>query len=208
MTVAKALYGKVKLVDPLSYDHRTSYSNPLAPVPGQQLSLYDQYRGVSTPSPYYNAGAGLGYTGYTSYAGYSGSSVRSAEDVKNQIDGVFKGLRSATDLPEVEPALAMATKMYRHQKQALYFLLEREKQEDYSDNEKNKLTSLWRVRQQLHRHPTYLNVVTSQETTLKPTSMLGGILADDVCSSLACLTSGRYRNSQRPMLIRTFSYRN
>ncbi|KAG0292791.1 hypothetical protein BGZ96_003680 [Linnemannia gamsii] len=180
MMVAKALYGKVKLVEPLSYDHRTCYSNPLAPVPGQQLSLYDQFRGVSTPSPYYNSGAGLGYTGYTSYAGYSGSSVRSAEDVKNQIDGVFKGLRSATDLPEVEPASTMATKMYRHQKQALYFLLEREKQEDYSDNEKNKLTSLWRVRQQLHRHPTYLNVVTSQETTLKPTSMLGGILADDM----------------------------
>ncbi|KAG0077541.1 hypothetical protein BGZ90_006972 [Linnemannia elongata] len=180
MTVAKALYGKVKLDDPLSYDHRTTYSNPLAPVPGEQLSLYDKFRGVSTPSPYYNAGAGLGYAGYTSYAGYSGSSVRSAEEIKNQIDGVFKGLRSATDLPEVEPASTMATKMYRHQKQALYFLLEREKQEDYSDNEKNKLTSLWRVRQQLHRHPTYLNVVTSQETTLKPTSMLGGILADDM----------------------------
>ncbi|KAF9546609.1 hypothetical protein EC957_009532 [Mortierella hygrophila] len=180
MTVAKALYGKVKLDDPFAYDHRTSYSNPLAPVPGEQLSLYDKFRGVSAPSSYYNAGAGLGYTGYTSYAGYSGSSVRSAEEIKNQIDGVFKGLRSATDLPEVEPASTMATKMYRHQKQALYFLLEREKQEDYSDNEKNKLTSLWRVRQQLHRHPTYLNVVTSQETTLKPTSMLGGILADDM----------------------------
>ncbi|KAF8945286.1 hypothetical protein BGZ47_002958 [Haplosporangium gracile] len=180
MTVAKALYGKVKLDDPLSYDHRTTYSNPLAPVPGEQLSLYDKFRGVNTPSPYYSAGAGLGYTGFTSYAGYSGSSVRSAEEIKNQIDGVFKGLRSATDLPEVEPASSMMTKMYRHQKQALYFLLEREKQEDYSDNEKNKLTSLWRVRQQLHRHPTYLNVVTSQETTLKPTSMLGGILADDM----------------------------
>ncbi|KAK3837452.1 MAG: SNF2 family N-terminal domain-containing protein [Linnemannia gamsii] len=180
MAVAKALYGKVKLDDPLSYDHRTSYSNPLAPVPGEQLSLYDKFRGATTPSPYYNAGTGLGYTGYTSYAGYSGSSVRSAEEIKNQIDGVFKGLRSATDLPEVEPASTMATTMYRHQKQALYFLTEREKQEDYSDNEKNKLTSLWRVRQQLHRHPTYLNVVTSQETTLKPTSMRGGILADDM----------------------------
>ncbi|KAF9911873.1 hypothetical protein EC991_001777 [Linnemannia zychae] len=180
MQVAKALYGKVKLDDPLSYDHRTTYSNPLAPVPGEQLSLYDKFRGATTPSPYYNAGAGLGYTGYTSYAGYSGSSVRSAEEIKNQIDGVFKGLRSATDLPEVEPAPTMATTMYRHQKQALYFLTEREKQEDYADNEKNKLTSLWRVRQQLHRHPTYLNVVTSQETTLKPTSMRGGILADDM----------------------------
>ncbi|KAG0215198.1 hypothetical protein BGX33_001363 [Mortierella sp. NVP41] len=179
MAVAKALYGKVRLDDPLSYDQRTSYSNPLVPVPGETLSLYDKWRGATAPSHYAN-GAGSGYTGYTSYAGYSGSSVRSAEEIKNQIDGVFKGLRSATDLPEVEPASTMATKMYRHQKQALYFLLEREKQEDYADNEKNKLTSLWRVRQQLHRHPTYLNVVTSQETTLKPTSMRGGILADDM----------------------------
>ncbi|KAF8978355.1 hypothetical protein BGZ46_006567 [Entomortierella lignicola] len=183
MAVAKALYGKVRLDDPIAYDHRTRYCNPLLPAPGETLSPYDKWRGVSNPALFARAPGTQGYSGYSgyaSYAGYSGTSVRSAEEIKNQIDGVFKGLRSATDLPEVEPAPTMATKMYRHQKQALYFLLEREKQEDYSDNEKNKLTSLWRVREQLHRHPTYLNVVTSQETSLKPTSMRGGILADDM----------------------------
>ncbi|KAF9111537.1 hypothetical protein BGX27_004795 [Mortierella sp. AM989] len=182
MAVAKALYGKVRLEEPASFDHRTRYCNPLVPAPGETLSPYDKWRGVSNPG-LFSGGSGShphGYSGYSGYAGYSGSSVRSAEEIKNQIDGVFKGLRSATDLPEVEPASTMATTMYRHQKQALYFLSEREKQEDYSDNEKNKLTSLWRVRQQLHRHPTYLNVVTSQETSIKPTSMRGGILADDM----------------------------
>ncbi|KAF8939931.1 SNF2 family N-terminal domain-containing protein [Dissophora ornata] len=182
MAVAKALYGKVRLDDPTSFDHRTRYSNPLVPAPGEKLSPYDKWRGVSNPSLFSGGSSShaFGYSGYPGYSGYSGSSVRSAEEIKNQIDGVFKGLRSATDLPEVEPVPTMASTMYRHQKQALYFLLEREKQEDYSDNEKNKLTSLWRVRQQLHRHPTYLNVVTSQETTIKPTSMRGGILADDM----------------------------
>ncbi|KAF9164320.1 hypothetical protein BGX21_000164 [Mortierella sp. AD011] len=183
MAVAKALYGKVRLEDPVSFDHRTRYSNPLVPAPGETLSPYDKWRGVSNPA-LFSGGSGSyhthGYSGYSGYSGYNGSNVRSAEEIKNQIDGVFKGLRSATDLPEIEPASSMATTMYRHQKQALYFLQEREKQEDYSDNEKNKLTSLWRVRQQPHRHTTYLNVVTSQETSLKPISMRGGILADDM----------------------------
>lgn len=178
MVVAKALYGKTRLEDPISFDHRTQYSNPLVPAPGQKLSPYDLYRGVSAPTQAYgNGSSGYGYSGYH---GYSGGSVRSAEEIKNQIDGVFKGLRSATDLPEVEPSKTLTTKMYRHQKQGLYFLLEREKQDDYLDNEKNKLTSLWRIRQQPHRHPVYFNVVTSQESSLKPPSMRGGILADDV----------------------------
>ncbi|KAG0215415.1 hypothetical protein BGX28_010120 [Mortierella sp. GBA30] len=181
MAVAKALFGKVRLEDPITYDHRTHYSNPLVAAPGETLSPYDKWRGAAAPSMFHGpTGAHMyGYSSYTGYPGYSGG-TRSAEEIKNQIDGVFKGLRSATDLPEVEPAATLSTTMYRHQKQALYFLLEREKQEDYSDNEKNKLTSLWRVRQAPHRHPTYLNVVTSQETTIKPTSMRGGILADDM----------------------------
>ncbi|KAG0043345.1 hypothetical protein BGZ83_011525 [Gryganskiella cystojenkinii] len=180
MAVAKVLYGKVRLEDPIAFDSRTRYSNPFVPAPGEKLSPYDQYRGVASPSFANGPSNSYGYSGYSSYSGYAGTSARSAEEIKNQIDGVFKGLRSATDLPEVEPVSMLSTKMYKHQKQALYFLLEREKQEDYSDNEKNKLTSLWRQRQQMHRHPTYLNVVTSQETTIKPTSMLGGILADDM----------------------------
>ncbi|KAG0252829.1 hypothetical protein BG011_006717 [Mortierella polycephala] len=182
IAVAKALHGKIRLEDPISFDHRTRYCNPLVPAPGETLSPYDKWRGAVAPSAFSHGPASsmYGYSGYSSYSGYGSSSARSAEEIKNQIDGVFKGLRSATDLPEVEPAQTLATVMYRHQKQALYFLLEREKQEDYSDNEKNKLTSLWRVRQAHSHHPTYLNVVTSQETSIKPTSMRGGILADDM----------------------------
>ncbi|KAG0246355.1 hypothetical protein BGX31_002966 [Mortierella sp. GBA43] len=190
MAVAKALYGKVRLDEPTSFDSRTQYSNPLMPAPGETLSPYDKWRG------------------------YSGSSVRSAEEIKNQIDGVFKDLRSATDLPEVEPASIIASTMYRHQKQGLYFLMEREKQEDYSDNEKNKLTSLWRVRQQIHGHPSYLNVVTNQETSLKPTSMRGGILADDmglgktitiISLITATLNRGLYAESKTKQLAPTSS---
>ncbi|KAF9580769.1 hypothetical protein BGW38_002449, partial [Lunasporangiospora selenospora] len=178
MAIAKALHGKVRLEDPVSFDHRTRYSNPLVPAPGEKLSPYDIWRGVTTPS-HTNGSALHSYSSYYGYSGY-GSSARSAEEIKNQIDGVFKDLRSATDLPEVDPPSLLMTGLYRHQKQALYFLLEREKQEDYEDKVKNKLTSLWRKRHALHRHPTFLNVITSQETTAKPASMLGGILADDM----------------------------
>ncbi|KAF8934716.1 hypothetical protein BGZ58_005472 [Dissophora ornata] len=178
MAVAKALHGKVRLEDPIEFDHRTRYLNPLLPAPGERLSPYDVWRGVTTPPASYANGPSSRLHGYSGYGG--GSSVRSAEEIKNQIDGVFKGLRSATYLPLVEPAPCMSTHLYKHQKQALYFLLEREKQEDYSDNEKNKLTSLWRVRHPPHGHPVYLNVVTNQESSSKPMTMRGGILADDM----------------------------
>ncbi|KAF9103992.1 hypothetical protein BGX27_010301 [Mortierella sp. AM989] len=178
MTVAKALHGKIRLEDPIEFDHRTRYSNPLLPAPGEKLSPYDIWRGVTTPPASYANGPSGRLHGYSGYGG--GSGVRSAEEIRNQIDGVFKGLRSSTDLPLVEPASCMTTTLYKHQKQALYFLLEREKPEDYTDNEKNKLTSLWRVRYPPHGHPVYLNVVTNQESSSVPTTMRGGILADDM----------------------------
>ncbi|KAF9197512.1 hypothetical protein BGZ49_002013, partial [Haplosporangium sp. Z 27] len=177
MDVAKALHGKVRLEDPIEFDHRTRYCNPLLPAPGEKLSPYDNWRGVVTP-PTYSNGLSSRQHGYSGYGG--GTGVRSAEEIRNQIDGVFKGLRSSTDLPLVDAAACMTTTLYKHQKQALYFLLEREKPEDYTDNEKNKLTSLWRVRYPPHGHPVYLNVVTNQESSSKPTTMRGGILADDM----------------------------
>ncbi|KAF9387285.1 hypothetical protein BGX21_000615 [Mortierella sp. AD011] len=178
MAVAKALHGKVRLEDPIEFDHRTRYSNPLLPAPGEKLSPYDIWRGVTTPPASYMNGPSSRLYSHSGYGG--GSGVRSAEEIRNQIDGVFKGLRSSADLPLVEPAACMTTVLYKHQKQALYFLMEREKQEDYTDNEKNKLTSLWRVRYPPHGHPVYLNVVTNQESSSKPMTMRGGILADDM----------------------------
>ncbi|KAI1318098.1 hypothetical protein EDD11_007150 [Mortierella claussenii] len=178
MAVARALHGKVRLEDPIEFDHRTRYSNPLLPAPGEKLSPYDIWRGITTPPASYANGPSSRLHGYSGNGG--GSSVRSAEEIKNQIDGVFKGLRSATDLPLVEPAACMSTPLYKHQKQALYFLLEREKSKLYTDDEVNKLTSLWRVRHPPHGHPVYLNVVTNQESSTKPVTMRGGILADDM----------------------------
>lgn len=175
MTVAQALHGKIRLDDPIEFDHRASYSNPLLPAAGEQLSPYDIFRGLTTASIPVSK-----RQGYSSFGGGSGSNGLSADEIRNQIDSVFKGLRSATDLPEVEPVSCISTPLYRHQKQALYFLLEREKQEDYSDNEKNRLVSLWRVRYPPHGHPVFLNVVTNQESSAKPISMRGGVLADDV----------------------------
>ncbi|KAF9975056.1 hypothetical protein BGZ73_001416 [Actinomortierella ambigua] len=181
MAVAKGLHGKALLMDPISFDHRTRYSNPLVPKPGEKLSLYDQWRGVTSATYNTAAHSTFGGTSMYGYSGYSGGmGVRSAEEIKNQIDNVFKGLRSATDLPEVTPSKAVTTPMYRHQKQGLYFLMEREKEYDFSDDEANKLTSLWRVRHLPHRHPVYFNVVTSQESAVKPVNMRGGILADDM----------------------------
>ncbi|KAG0262624.1 hypothetical protein DFQ27_002245 [Actinomortierella ambigua] len=181
MAVAKGLWGKAMLMDPVAFDHRTRYCNPLVPEPGEMLSPYDRWRGIASATYSTTSHSTFNGTSMYGYSGYSGGvGVRSAEEIKNQIDNVFKGLRSATDLPEICPSKAVTTPMYRHQKQGLYFLMEREKEYDFSDDEANKLTSLWRVRHLPHRHPVYFNVVTSQESAVRPVNMRGGILADDM----------------------------
>ncbi|CAG8441978.1 15256_t:CDS:10 [Acaulospora colombiana] len=88
------------------------------------------------------------------HGGSSTTTTRTSKETKNQID--------------------------KHQKQALYFLLEREKYNDFTDDETNALTSLWRTRTSAGRLTVYYNVVTNDETKSKPVQMRGGIVADDM----------------------------
>ena len=66
---------------------------------------------------------------------------------------------------------------YKHQKQALYWLAEREAKRNFEDRPDNP--SLWKTRQK-NGQTVYYNLITNQETKIKPPESRGGILADDV----------------------------
>ena len=74
----------------------------------------------------------------------------------------------------------LITPLYKHQKQALYFLTKKEQYNDFTNDQTNELMSLWRTRTSAGRHTSYYNVVTNEEVTKKPAQMRGGIIADDV----------------------------
>ncbi|CAG8502372.1 8314_t:CDS:10 [Funneliformis caledonium] len=155
---------KVILTDPVVYNVETRYANPHSLPPGithlnkNNLKSFKEYSGGSSGT----------------------TTTRSPEDMKNQIDKVFNSLMNAESIPELDPDDRLATTLYKHQKQALYFLMKREQYNDFTDDQTNELTTLWRRRISAGRHTVYYNVVTNSEVKVKPVQMRGGIIADDM----------------------------
>ena len=103
--------------------------------------------------------------------------VRTAEEIHNDIVGMFDSLEQSENLPEVEADPRIITPLLRHQKQGLYFLTKKEEKRIFSDNDEDN-NSLWRLRYRHNGPPTYYNVITGTEERNKPPEVLGGILAD------------------------------
>ncbi|KAH8119928.1 SNF2 family N-terminal domain-containing protein [Phellopilus nigrolimitatus] len=105
-------------------------------------------------------------------------SGKSVEVQRSQVDEVFKSLRDGDELEETEPSPDIATKLYPHQKKALTFLLEREKEIAGPDG---KNSSLWQLRASHHTHAkSWINLVTSKEVGTEPEECKGALLADDM----------------------------
>lgn len=150
----------VYLQTPISFNPNTRYSNP------HQNVVETLVHGNQTT-----------YGGVRNYY----SVTISQEEVKTQIDAMFKSLKSSSDLPEVEADPRLTTPLYKHQKQGLFFAREREREQAYSPKDNDEagehLTPLWKKRQHLD---LYLNVITNQEVRRRPKQVKGGILADDM----------------------------
>lgn len=79
-------------------------------------------------------------------------------------------------------AADVATQLYPHQKKALTFLLEREREKAGADG---NYSSLWQKRQHpLSRQISWFHIVTQKEIFEEPREAKGSILADDVCAEL------------------------
>ena len=120
----------------------------------------------------------------TTNGGNNGSSApgtgyvtRTTEEVRNDVIGMFDSLEQSEHLPEIDPDPCVTTTLLSHQKQGLYFLMNKEKERVFSDQEEGN-NSLWRRKFNANGRHTYYNVITGQEERSKPPEVLGGILAD------------------------------
>nr|CAG8466978.1 10657_t:CDS:10 [Entrophospora candida] len=172
----------VTLKNPIvEYNKNTRYSNPHYPLSVNRL-ISENTLPLLKNMNINNFIGGRSVNVNSILAANGGLSTKVASDnVKNQIDSVFNSLMNSDDISEAQPDERLITPLYKHQKQALFFLLEREKFNDFTNEETNALTSLWRTkRNAADRYLVYYNVVTDDEIDEKPSQMRGGIVADDM----------------------------
>lgn len=127
-------------------------------------------------------------------ASYGTATVRTVEEVKADVMGVFDRMTKSEDLPLAEPGDCIVTPLLTHQKQGLWFMQAREEpyfsspvravQGDHRDHDKwmkdreNMIPSLWKKDHTASGEIRYFNIITQTEHRQPPPETLGGILAD------------------------------
>lgn len=116
------------------------------------------------------------------YGGPQGSSsfavptLRTVEEVRNEVMSVFDSLADTQHLPEAPTPPSVQTPLLKHQRQGLYFMKCRESLETV-EGTGGSIPSLWKRRMNEHLQMAYVNVITGQWATHPPETR-GGILAD------------------------------
>ncbi|KAF2762150.1 hypothetical protein EJ05DRAFT_497017 [Pseudovirgaria hyperparasitica] len=144
---------------PPRFDNNIVYYNPQAPkVAKTRLSEGSTPRIVSGI-----INAGTGY--YT----------RTQEEIRHDVLSMFDSLTKSEDLPQKEANPIITTKLLSHQKQALWFMRDRESGSDANCDDKR---SLWKTRMRRDGVKVFYNIITGYEQASQPKPCLGGILAD------------------------------
>ncbi|KAH8427467.1 DEAD/DEAH box helicase [Aspergillus melleus] len=103
--------------------------------------------------------------------------VRSAEEVNNAVMKMFDQLQSAENVPEMDTPSLLKTPLLRHQKQALWFMTEKEKPRKFGPKEKDN-NSLWRIEYSASGKQKYREIISGITMDEEPPQTLGGLLAD------------------------------
>ncbi|KAI9206746.1 SNF2 family N-terminal domain-containing protein [Polychytrium aggregatum] len=113
----------------------------------------------------------------TSYESYviPARTVVKQEDVESQIERVYLSLAESQSWEQAEPDPRLATTLYKHQKQALHFMLDREQDIDLN-SPTFESKGIWKR----IRAGRWQNLVLDREENTIPRVVLGGILADDM----------------------------
>ncbi|TAQ90241.1 hypothetical protein B7494_g1406 [Chlorociboria aeruginascens] len=146
---------QVWLLQPTFQEAGTELYNPHALVPRTQVN-----RTPASTHGYRNQGP-----------------LRTTEDIRNDVLGMFDSLERSENLPEMDPDPRITTELLKHQKQGLYFMTTKEKARVFGVGEKGN-SSLWRLNVSGNGQRSYYNVITGQEEKDSPPQVLGGILAD------------------------------
>ena len=103
---------------------------------------------------------------------------RTHEEAFTAVSKLFDAVASnAKALPMVDPPPTITTKLLDHQRQALWWLLEREKPRIFGNEEADN-SSLWRKERNDGGRWRYREIVAQIETSEEPAQVLGGLLAD------------------------------
>lgn len=158
------------------------------------------------------------------------SETRTAEEINSAVSRMFDQLRSAQNLPEMEPPELVKTPLLGHQKQALWYMTEKEKPRRLGPNDEDN-NSLWREQYQANGRKIYREIISGVTSLEEPPQVLGGLLADVmglgktlsilslVCSSLpqslewaraevqdkSLLTNPSARNAKTTLLVSPLS---
>ncbi|KAI5868628.1 SNF2 family N-terminal domain-containing protein [Durotheca rogersii] len=105
------------------------------------------------------------------------SMMRTAEEIRSEVMGVFDSITKNEDLPEMEPGSRIQTDLLKHQKQGLFFMTRKERPRQLSDD--GTITdSFWQIRTGNSGQKAYYNVITGHSQREPPPETFGGILAD------------------------------
>jgi len=154
----------LRLIKPLRIDAGIRLANPQEPRAAQPAVTASSSRGGSGSD--------------TSWAPAPAPVVtRTVEEIRSEVMGVFDSMAKSEDLPEMEPSSQIQTELLKHQKQALYFMINREK--PLAEQSNTKLTSsIWQKKISTNNQPFFFNVLTGHSQRQPPSETLGGILAD------------------------------
>ncbi|KAJ5647037.1 hypothetical protein N7490_003409 [Penicillium lividum] len=102
--------------------------------------------------------------------------TRTAEEVTDTVTKMFNQLVSA-DVPRMEPPESVVTPLLDHQKQALWFMTEKEKRRKFGPEEGDN-NSLWRLQRASNGQEEYKEIITGAVSDKEPLQVFGGLLAD------------------------------
>ncbi|KAJ4351061.1 hypothetical protein N0V95_004165 [Ascochyta clinopodiicola] len=168
--IGKYLKNKnAKLTRPMWELNKYDYFNPQT----QETAAKDPQHLTLDPNRDPNAHAFASSTPTSNYLVRSLNEIR--EDVQNVFDTV---VGSSEEVPMREPSSHIKTELYPHQKQALYFMWNRE--QERTGEESDGSDPLWKPRYLDNGRKKFIHVITGQEVEVKPKSCRGGILADEM----------------------------
>jgi SNF2 family DNA or RNA helicase len=139
----------------------------------QGVTVYNPHTKLRRNQPNYGPSSGSGSRSRT-VATYE---VRTAEEVNDAVMKMFDQLKTTENIPEMEPSQLIRTPLLPHQKQALWFMLEKEKDRKYGRKEEEN-NSLWRVFYDFSGNKRYREIISGITLNQEPAQTYGGLLAD------------------------------
>ncbi|CAI6233340.1 unnamed protein product [Periconia digitata] len=158
------------------------YKVALVP-PSFDKDSYDYYN----PITHEHVPADTGHVGFQTHAYHahqasaagSGNYVmRSVEEIRNDVQDVFDKMINSENIEVRKASPMIATKLYKHQEQALGFMWNKE--QDFQDDDGEREGSLWKMKYKRTGEKYYFHVITGEEINHKPHVCRGGILADEM----------------------------